>query len=58
MGKPAAEIAHAYWLGPRAGCIFLRDNWRPEKPPRLAFVSEPLEIAEVTRAPAEFFGRK
>lgn len=57
MGKPPAEIAHAFWLAPRAGCVFLRDNWEAERVPHLAFASEPLEIDRVERAPPDFFGR-
>lgn len=57
MGKPPAEIAHAYWLAPRSGCVFLRDNWEAERMPALAFASEPLEVDRVERAPPDFFGR-
>jgi pullulanase/glycogen debranching enzyme len=57
MASEKPEVAQAYWLGPRAGCVLLSRNWEEARPPTLALDSGPLRLGQVRPARPDFIGR-
>jgi len=54
-GRP--EIAQAYWLGPRAGCVLLDRDWTEPQPPALTLDAGTLRLRDVRPAAPDFLGR-
>jgi pullulanase len=57
MASEKPEIAQAYWLGPRAGCVLLDRPWAETRPPALRLDGGALRVRDVRPAAPDFIGR-
>ena len=57
MASENPEIAQAYWLGPRAGCVLFDRNWTDPRPPALVVDGGALRVRDVRPVAPDFLGR-